>query len=570
MGNSLCYQQQMALSALIYNSNLETEESVNGQTIGTLLETLDPSPGRPPTMQEQEWADTLAFIREDATLMNLNVSGFESDPYTGFRAMTVTYPGMNPTAIFRGSAGYGHQWHNNTSPASGIAYTPHQQFAQEYILRMINAGHSGIDVAGHSLGGQLAETMALLFPPHIVNSALSFGGPNQSSQFLATLTPAQLARLNSGKIFSINVCGDAVPLLGHNNSSSNTRFFMGGDFGFWAIKDPHCPSLFLNFDMNQTMDFDQLNDTIGRHAGRLILDGLPNFHFLGRMAAYFFTDQGSPWGENYYRAMIRASEIYVELMGRRNRQLTDLFEMLGLDLISFFEHVVEDDTKVVEGAIISCSSGDTLGEIQLPTSHGSNGRGQAIVGADDDKAENIIFEGGKCYALSLEKMREDAQARDGENPRESWQRTVGAGIKVSIISPLSAIGVAAAAFEVPRVLTPNVFANVPSEPCEPLTAGNGWKVTRDEVTVSDGESMHAVLRKSVLVCDRGGVIQIVLSGQGGLDSRLLAGIRENMPAASWERQNNIVHEDRWGNPIPSFDGNSTSGHTPQIEPLDRW
>jgi len=475
---SLTHEQTMALNTLIYHERMADHIPRNGSiTVGDLIVDLGNRNHSGAEMSNDDWNRALSFVVSDPVLSSLTINGsnFSDDSRnntnqtTGFRAMTVTDPrgNVNPTVIFRGSVGYGHQWHDNFSPASGVTISPHMVMAREYILRL---GMANIDVSGHSKGGNLAEAMAFLLPPGMINRAISQSGQNQSDAFLAALT--QMQRDNGfSRTFLFNEWRDPIAMIfAHNMNAANTFFFVA-DIDFNNVLFYHRPDLFLyaNGFWRADANYLSLDD---KNLARL-LNNLPEWAWIGRLFANILGDPPH-WCARFYWAVLQANNVYLDLLARRLARLSNLLAQFCPVMLEKYN---AEDSEVVDGAIIFCDYGDALGELRLASSHGRTTRGRPVLAATDTTVGvNIIFEDGKCFGLS-------------------WNHLEGVGLGET---PLSS-----------TVPPGSIEKN-----CIPDTDGNEWLITDDDKTISiGGASVNAVLRKSVLVCNNGGIIQIVLSGQ---------------------------------------------------------
>ena len=156
--SSLTHEQTMALTALIYDSNMtETmqghlEDNPNSPliSVGDLVDDLRGRMEQEPTdnttllaarMTPMEWTELFDLIQKDEELSRLVIDGRTyvdfadnhreepgfSAPATGFSAMVLTDPNgeFNNTVVFRGTAGHAHQWHDNLAAIRGVAMTPH-------------------------------------------------------------------------------------------------------------------------------------------------------------------------------------------------------------------------------------------------------------------------------------------------------------------------------------------------------------------------------------------------------------------------------------------------------------
>jgi len=430
--SSLSYDQTLALTTLVYNSHLDAAIPGEGSiSIRYLVDDLAQRGNHElaAKMTDAEWQSLFDFIREDETLMRLEIdrntfvdftastgrqSG-HSAPSPGFRAMVVTDPQgqYNNTAILRGTAGTADQWHDNFSPMSGAVISPHQTTAREYILGL---GMTNLDVAGHSKGGNLAEFAAWNLPPGIINRALSYNGQNMSPATMEALTPEQKLH-GAGRTISINERRDVVPRL---FSQRGDAFYFITDFsGDTPVKNAsffsyHKPNLFMYRDMSIGQNgFESVNPITVNPRSSTFLGGVT------RIAANLISeDSDGRWGDNYYLAVRRSGQIYLDLMSSRMHRLsilnTHLSRQFGAEFDTMIEKYDSPDSRVVDGAIIFCDYGDVLGELRLPACHGELVKGKStIVETDTCPAENVIFEGGKCFGLSWRNLSETALRMDG-------------------------------------------------------------------------------------------------------------------------------------------------------------
>lgn len=489
--NSLTEEQTFALDCLIYYKNIDKVINENRTiSVNNLVEKLQDNLNDQPdgarldaAITKEEWQEVLNFIKNDDVLPTLIIdkNTYKNDPTTGFRAMAVSDPNKqyNTTVIFRGTQS-DYQWHDNLSVVQGIAITPQQHMAKQYVMSL---GEENLDLSGHSKGGNTTESSAYLLPDEIVNRAISFNGQRQSKEFLDAV-PLSQRLIAESKTKSDNEARDIVSrIFMHNMNLDRTSYFIS-------------PESHLNISLYHRPNEFSLSDKILYEndiwpAGYLVdklLDSLLSRKDIGvisKNAARIIWPDG--WDDDYYQAVITADKIYLSMKEKRRDKLSTIYYEKILEynsehsdnslLLDFFTSELNKDIEVVDGAVIYCEYGDGVGQLKLPISHGRYAREKPVLAATDTKAGiNIIFEDNHCWGVSwnhLESIATNKQIK--EKP-----------------------------------------PNTTEIPCVPETDAKEWRITDDNKTVQvEGEvfPVNVLLKRSVLYCNKGGIIYIYLSGQ---------------------------------------------------------
>lgn len=493
--DSLTYDQSMDLTALIYCDGFRDaveKDNVNnvGEMVGYLKKEIDEREQANKNyeynvmMSKERWEKLLDKIGNDETLSRLEFDSenfadeteyntesnrasesIMSSEVSGFRAIVFTDPdkNINNTVVFRGSASHW-QWHDNFAPLSGIAVSPQQHKAKQYManLQMMN-----LDVAGHSKGGNLAESMAYMLPDGMVNRSLSYDGQRFSKEFLELFPPGVRSAAEK-KTVNINHINDTVHRLFLENMPNTHSINFATSTKYPVRFFHHMPDEHLYSTGAGYLDSDQ-----DAEIRNLIQNALASQDLTNGVLWLLGKAMPKGWTEADYLAAKSADAVYQEMVLYRTVNLMLLFYgHFEMDPNDYFED--KQDSEVVDGAIIYCDYGDVLGELKLPVSHGKMTRGKPVLNTKDSKAGvNVIFKDGRCFptiAATINKLAQNAE-KDAD-------------------------------------LTGT------SEPCIPNLDEREWLIADDNKVVSSGgSSVRTLLLKSVLVCQKGGVIYIAHNGQ---------------------------------------------------------
>ena len=169
-------KQKAVLAQLAY-----LDKTKKTKTVWDLVEHYKNKPG----YDTDEWVESFKAVEEDPYLQNLQIVGYTNNNEQGTKSGFVGYAFAEATSsedgvvAFRGSenpfTGNWNDWFNNIAMETG----PSSKQMEDAITFMNNtkekegAGNlKNIEVTGHSLGGFLATTQAILDPR--VTSATSF------------------------------------------------------------------------------------------------------------------------------------------------------------------------------------------------------------------------------------------------------------------------------------------------------------------------------------------------------------------------------------------------------------
>lgn len=505
---SLSDEQTMALDCLIYCDGFaDAVKNQKNQTVGQIVNQLEkdlpewkqnnPQYEYNVYMDQEGWEKLLDYVQNDSTLCSLvpdkktfkdntfyNKS--EENPFpgkeygmnnqfNGFRALVFEDPmgNINDTLIIRGTA-TDWQWHDNFAPTQGIAVSPSQHEIIQYItgLNRVN-----LDISGHSKGGNLAETAALLLPNGMVHQAISYDGQRFSKKFMDLLMKHQ-SDSGQNKTININEYRDLVSKLFISNmDNKNSKYFTGKDYPLSDLFMYHKPDAFLYAD-----GLDTENVGVKTTMFSMLANFLSKRENVGQLLKSILSKKmEGGWTDEDYLYAKKADEFYQTMVTKRVAIILLLYADVGIENIgAYFEE--HQDSEVVDGAIIACIYCDVLGQLKVPVSHGRMTQGSAVAAITDSvENQNIIFEGGLCFPATQNKM----------------------------LSIMESAAKANNSMEILEDVLPQV-----EKPCEPETSGNEWLITDDDKVVSGGgTSLKTVLLKSVLCCKKGGVISIVYNGQ---------------------------------------------------------
>ena len=548
---SLSEKQTLALDALIYcDGFVDAVENKENHTVEDIVdELIQTIPQRKENnskyeynakTSQEEWIELLEYIKDDPTLsrMEFDKNTFEDHTkynedenpkteyvmdsnYDGFRAILFYDPKkiINNTVIVRGTA-TDWQWHDNFAPAQGIAVSPQQHQIIQYLIKI---GYTNIDISGHSKGGNLSETAAFMLPNGIINRAISYDGQRYSKDFLDLLTEFQ-KKCGSDKTLNINELRDLVSKLYlENMEETNSKYFKSTD-SFLNFIMFHKPTLFLHADEAEPHEFKKWLDKFG-NAIEWLMERKSTGKVLKWIADKQFEDG---WTDSFYAYAKAADKFYQDLVIDRMTALIQLYTELGIEDASAYYEVYQD-SELVDGAIISCIYCNVLGELRMPMSHGRMTRNKPVIAITDTvEGENVIFENGLCFPATQETMylalfspfTQGGSSGGGGVGRRSGNTSSGMGRSSS--SPGRRDG-SSRAMEAREAKSANndseltveeKLEEVVAQPCIPETSGNEWLITDGNKVVSDGgATLRAALLKSILYCEKGGVISIVYNGQ---------------------------------------------------------
>ena len=480
--DSLSLDQTLLLDTLIY-SDYFTEALNKGekQTIEEIVVYIEKQMTAKQDfeynaeMSKEEWQEIYDLVKNDEVLcgLTINKSTYENDS-TGFRAMLVTDPKeeFNNTVIFRGTASDS-QWHDNFAVTQGVALTPQQLLAKRYIAGL---GLDKLDISGHSKGGNLSECMAYLLPNGMVNRVISYDGQRQTKEFLAMFSKQQKNVANS-KVLTINEVRDIVSklFLANMDGSKNLYFWSYDKYDLEDIFLYHKPNLYFKSKYGPYVhDFGDWLPKMGYAIDDIM--SWDDVDFYSRHGLSIVMPEG--WTAVDYKMAKEANRLYLSMTEKRNKKI---LKALMEKAIWADPLANRDDSEIVSGAVIYCDFGDGIGELKSSFSHGRTTRGKPVLASTDTKpGANIVFENNTCFGGALDVMTEWANAMNN-----GLEGPYGEDI------PPFAIGT----------------------PCEPET-DDEWLIVDDDKTVSvGGANVSTVLKKSVLCCKKGGIIQIEMNGQ---------------------------------------------------------
>ena len=157
----LTKEQLILMDTLVY---LGDENEVQGQKISDVVDRLLEDNGKeldknrrkdtgkyPGQLSREEWIHTLNLIKQDKTLMSMEIVDIEEDKSTGFKAMTIAKnqnDKKGASVIFRGTTG-DVEWVDNAE-GGYQEQTRLQKKALDYINRLGGMGYSDVTTSGHS------------------------------------------------------------------------------------------------------------------------------------------------------------------------------------------------------------------------------------------------------------------------------------------------------------------------------------------------------------------------------------------------------------------------------------
>lgn len=472
------------LATLIYMPDIQSawEDDVGSGTIKDLINNLEASIEKKPAnetlaaeMNKAEFQDVMNQIKASEKLMSLTVENIENNDQTYFRAMTLKPPktedsqnNMNPIIVFRGTAG-NYQWNDNLS-ATVSSLTPSQREAQKYVIK---SGYEHLTVVGHSKGGNMAASMAYLLPEGMVDKVYSLDGQGASGLFLANI-PLEKQKFAKERVLNINEYRDIVSqLLFKTGADKNTKFVNSGidyvDTGYdnfmMRLFHAHKPNYFLTEHASYTnkaftpaivVQLSKFLDMNGieKHQAIILLQSASK-------AVYGEENPDTRWDYSMWTAVYDAEKVYNRVNFKRKSAILDkLSKLYNIDF-SYYNLVQEEDSFVVEGAILTCPYCDRTGSLEQVENRTALEQGKPKAAKTDCIPwKNICMEVAECSLRSYEMA--DMAAKCILDLSDNWILT-DSSIKVDI---------------------------------------NG-----------SGNEVEAVLKKSILGCFKGGWMEVVHNGQ---------------------------------------------------------
>ena len=426
-------------------------------------------------MSLEEYEEVLNQIEQSETLMSMQIKNFVNEEDTDFRALTLVDPNnkIKPMVVFRGTAG-DYQWADNFSGLFS-SRTPAQMRAQQYV---VNSGYDHVTVAGHSKGGNMAAVVAYMLPEGMVDIVYSFDGQGVSDAFLDYISDSRKENALN-RIHNINEYRDIVSLLlNRTGRISNTKYIDSGvlfDDTAYAKADflqnlkmsifhAHKPNYFLMPEACERLNRYRPN---GIYDGLLVISNkLDNYSenrdgmlFIAKKAAEFMytIKSETEWSDEMWNEVYDAEKIYDRIRNSRTEKiLARLEEITGMDMKEKL-FIQPEGSLVVEDAVLTCQYCSGIGSLVVTEERADLIQGKRVAVKTDNKKENIQMDALECSRI-------DWNAEKAES----------------------------------RVCKPDVCSD--------------WLLTDpDKLRGPRGE--EAVLKKSVLGCMRGGMIEIVHNGQ---------------------------------------------------------
>lgn len=472
------------LSTLIYGRNLpEIIGNPKGNyTVGDLIQQIKEKPSEimiddkvGGEMSLEEYMCIVEQIEQSEMLMSMEIVGFVDEVDTDFRAFTLVDPDgeVKPTIIFRGTAG-DYQWADNFAGLFS-SRTPVQMRAQQYV---VNSGYDHVVTAGHSKGGNMAAAVAYMLPEGMVDRAYSFDGQGVSDPFLDSI-PESRQENALNRVHNINEYRDIVNrLLNPTGRYSNTKHIDSGilfDDTEFATADlaknlkmtifhAHKPNYLTMPGATERdtayhpMDlYDWPNDLTN------FADDYAGFRgpmlWIGRNAAeVFYTDDSmTEWSEDMWNAVFDAEKVYASINKNRDKKIrARLAELTGVNMKKKLL-IQPEGSLVVEGAVITCQYCSGVGSLEVTEERADLIQGKRVAVKTDNKEENIQMGLLECARIDWSEGRPE-----------------------------------------PRSCVPEIC--------------HEWLLT-DADKLRGPRQEEAVLKKSVLGCLRGGMIEIVHNGQ---------------------------------------------------------
>ncbi len=426
-------------------------------------------------MSLEEYEEVLNQIEQSETLMSMQIKNFVNEEDTDFRALTLVDPNnkIKPMVVFRGTAG-DYQWADNFSGLFS-SRTPAQMRAQQYV---VNSGYDHVTVAGHSKGGNMAAVVAYMLPEGMVDIAYSFDGQGVSDAFLDYISDSRKENALN-RIHNINEYRDIVSLLlNRTGRISNTKYIDSGvlfDDTAYAEADflqnlkmslfhAHKPNYFLLPEACERLNRYRPNGIYdGMHLFTNIVDNFSDHRdgMIGitKAAAEFMYTSNSytEWSDEMWNAVYDAEKIYDRIRNSRTEKiLAQLEEIMGMDMKEKLL-IQPEGSLVVEGAVLTCQYCSGIGSLAVTEEREDLIQGKRVAVKTDNKKENIQMDALECSRIDWN--AEKAESRE----------------------------------------------------CKPDVCSDWLLTDPDKLRGPRGE--EAILKKSVLGCMRGGVIEIVHNGQ---------------------------------------------------------
>lgn len=426
-------------------------------------------------MSKTEFYDVLNKIKSSEIIMSLEIENIENNDQTYFRAMTLKPPetensqnSMNPIIVFRGTAG-NFQWDDNLS-ATVSSLTPSQREAQKYVIK---SGYEHLTVVGHSKGGNMAASMAYLLPEGMVDKVYSLDGQGSSGLFLANI-PLEKQEFAKERVFNVNEYRDIVSqLLFKTGADKNTKFVDSGidyaDTDYDDIKmrifHAHKPNYFLTENASYTNK--AFTPAIVVQISKFLdVNGMQKYQVIALLRSVAKVLHGkeksdTKWDYSMWRAVYDAEKVYNRVNSKRKSAILDKLSKLYNINFSFYDLVQEEDSFVVEGAILTCPYCDSTGSLEQVENRTTLEQGKPKAAKTDSIPwKNICIEKAECSLRSYEAADREAKCI--------------------------------------------------------LDLGDNWILTDSSIKVDingSGTEVEAVLKKSILGCFKGGWIEVVHNGQ---------------------------------------------------------
>jgi hypothetical protein len=232
--------------------SLSPVEAHNGETIGQWLNSIDVKEiqARPDTdyMTNQDWQNIIEAAKNDDTIMNMRIAGFNEDKGegggNGRSALFISEDTGDAIVTFAGT-GSG-EWKDNFA-GGNMTDTPCQQNALEWYQKIYQEQHLDgyeVTVTGHSKGGNKSKYITIM--DGTVDHCVSFDGQGFSDKFMDAYADKIAAR--QGKIENHNIDHDYVNFL--LNDIGKTTYYVGQDYGKGGFLENHCANTFMKFDEN--------------------------------------------------------------------------------------------------------------------------------------------------------------------------------------------------------------------------------------------------------------------------------------------------------------------------------
>ena len=426
-------------------------------------------------MSLEEYEEVLNQIEQSETLMSMQIKNFVNEEDSDFRALTLVDPDnkIKPMVVFRGTAG-DYQWADNFSGLFS-SRTPAQMRAQQYV---VNSGYDHVTVAGHSKGGNMAAVVAYMLPEGMVDIVYSFDGQGVSDAFLDYISDSRKENALN-RIHNINEYRDIVSLLlNRTGRISNTKYIDSGvlfDDTAYAEADflqnlkmslfhAHKPNYFLLPEACERLNRYRPN---GIYDGLLVISNkLDNYSenrdgmlFIAKKAAEFMytIKSETEWSDEMWNEVYDAEKIYDRIRNSRTEKiLARLEEITGMDMKEKL-FIQPEGSLVVEDAVLTCQYCSGIGSLVVTEERADLIQGKRVAVKTDNKKENIQMDALECSRIDWN--AEKAESRE----------------------------------------------------CKPDVCSDWLLTDPDKLRGPRGE--EAILKKSVLGCMRGGMIEIVHNGQ---------------------------------------------------------